>query len=159
MKETVELNVSKERLIEPKPQGVHRYRVLFLGGSTTEAIYVPQPQRWVALLNEPGFLAAYNAGQSGANTIDEYFTFKYLTAQGMKFDLVVLTTGINDMPWLEYFEGMATVLLLKSTRRGFATTMPMKLSRSRPRSTRRECGARFISSRLKRLRVLGGRST
>jgi hypothetical protein len=116
--DTVELNVSKDRLIEPKPQGVHKYRVLFLGGSTTEAIYVPQPQRWVALLNEPGFLAAYNAGQSGANTIDEYFTFKYLTAQGMKFDLVVLATGINDMPWLEHFERHGNRFVVEEYKKG-----------------------------------------
>ena len=73
--DTAQLNVSKDRLIEPQPRGVQKYRVLFLGGSTTEAIYVPEDQRWVALLNEPAVIATYNAAQSGANTIDEYFTF------------------------------------------------------------------------------------
>lgn len=102
--ETVQLKVSKNRYIEPEPTGSPRYRVLFLGGSTTEAIYVPQDERWVALLNEPGYLGAYNAAQSGANTIDEYFTFQYLSAQGIKFDLVVLATGQNDLGWLQFFE-------------------------------------------------------
>src|SRR5262249_14580443 len=102
--DTVQLNISKDRFVEPQPEGFHKYHILFLGGSTTEAMYVPQRERWVALLNETAVVAAYNAGQSGANTIDEYFTFLYLTAQGMKFDLVVLATGINDMYWLQQFE-------------------------------------------------------
>ena len=87
--DTAQLNISSDQLIEPQPKGFHKHHVLFLGGSTTEAIYAPQADRWVALLNEPGVMAAYNAAQSGANTIDEYFTFLYLTAQGRKFDLVV----------------------------------------------------------------------
>src|SRR5262245_37182838 len=115
---TVELNVSKDRLIEPQPRGEHSYRVLFLGGSTTEAIYVPQPQRWVALLNEPRVLAAYNAGQSGANIIDEYFTFLYLAAQGMKFDLVVLATGQNDMAWLQHFEKYGNRFVVEEYKKG-----------------------------------------
>jgi hypothetical protein len=78
--DTAQVNVSNDRFIEPQPKGLHKYHVLFLGGSTTEAIYVPQPERWVALLNEPGLIATYNGAQSGANTIDEYFTFLYLTA-------------------------------------------------------------------------------
>ena len=79
---TVDLNVSKHRLIEPELEGPHKYRVLFLGGSTTEAIYVPQDERWVARLNEPGYIGTYNVAESGANTIDEYHTFKYLTGAG-----------------------------------------------------------------------------
>jgi hypothetical protein len=101
---TVELNVSKNRFIEPEPNGPYRYRVLFLGGSTTEAIYVPQDKRWVALLNEPGAIAAYNASQSGLNTIDAYFNFLYFTGRGWKFDLVVLASGKNDMGWLGQFD-------------------------------------------------------
>jgi hypothetical protein len=115
---TAELNISRERLIEPQPRGVHRHHVLFLGGSTTEAIYVPQPQRWVALLNEPAVLAAYNAGQSGANTIDEYFTFLYLIAQGMKFDLVVLATGQNDMGWLQHFDKHGNRFVIEEYNKG-----------------------------------------
>ena len=65
---------------------------------------VPDEARWVALLNEPGYHAAYNAGQSGANSIDAYFTFEYLTKKGMKFDLVVLATGQNDLGWESKFE-------------------------------------------------------
>src|SRR5262249_22318545 len=105
------LRVSANRFIEPEPYGSNQYRVLFLGGSTTEAIYVPEEQRWVALLNEPGQLAAFNAGQSGANTIDKYFTLKYLTEEkGMRFDLVVLMTAINDFGWQRKFDELGLPL-------------------------------------------------
>jgi hypothetical protein len=115
---TAQLNVSKDRLIEPQPRGDHKHRVLFLGGSTTEAIYVPEDKRWVALLNESGVIATYNGAQSGANTIDEYFTFLYLTAHGMKFDLVVLATGQNDMGWLQHFEKNGNHFIIEEYKKG-----------------------------------------
>src|SRR5438552_40882 len=69
----VTMRVSANRFIEPEPQGKYHYRVLFLGGSTTEALYVPENQRWVALLDQPGLIATYNAGQLSANTLDKYY--------------------------------------------------------------------------------------
>jgi hypothetical protein len=101
------LRVGPQRFIDPEPQGPCRYRVLFLGGSTTEAIYVPEPDRWVALMNEPGYLGAFNAGQSGANTVDKYFTLKYLAHdKGMRFDLIVLMTAINDLAWMRQLDSV-----------------------------------------------------
>jgi hypothetical protein len=117
---TVDLNVSKNRLIEPEPEGPHKFRVLFLGGSTTEAIYVPQDERWVARLNERGYIATYNGAQSGANTIDEYNTFKYLTGQGMKFDLVILSSGQNDISWTQTFEKYGHPFIVEQYREGIS---------------------------------------
>jgi hypothetical protein len=117
---TVDLNVSKNRLIEPEPEGQHKFRVLFLGGSTTEAIYVPQDKRWVALLNEPGYIATYNGAQSGANTIDEFNTFNYLTERGMKFDLVVLSSGQNDVGWTQIFEKYGHPFVVEQYRKGIS---------------------------------------
>jgi hypothetical protein len=119
---TVDLNVSKNRLIEPEPEGPHKFRVLFLGGSTTEAIYVPQDERWVARLNERGYIATYNGAQSGANTIDEYNTFKYLiiTGQGMKFDLVVLSSGQNDVGWTQIFEKYGHPFVVEQYQKGIS---------------------------------------
>lgn len=99
--EEVNLRTSANRLISPEPNLPARHNVLFVGGSTTEALYVPEDQRWVALLNEPGELGAYNGAQSGANILDKYFTFEYLTSEkGFEFDLVVLMTAVNDLSWL-----------------------------------------------------------
>lgn len=101
------LRTSENRLIEPEPEPElpARHRVLFLGGITTEALYVPENQRWVALLNEPGELAAYNGGQGAANILDKYFTFEYLTGEKeYQFDLVVLMTAMNDFSWMRKLE-------------------------------------------------------
>src|SRR5262245_61850805 len=117
---TVDLNVSKNRLIEPEPEGLYKFRVLFLGGSTTEAIYVPQDERWVARLNEPSYIATYNGAQSGANTIDEYQTFKYLTGRGMKFDVVVLSSGQNDVGWTQIFEKYGHPFVVEQYQQGIS---------------------------------------
>ncbi len=130
--DTVRLRVSKSRFIEPEPQGDFRFRVLFLGGSSTEAIYVPENERWVALLNEPGYLASYNAGQSGANSIDAYFTFKYLTEQrGMTFDLVVLATGFNDLGWLGKLEKSGHRFVVEDYRAGLEAYTMAEFTSSR----------------------------
>jgi lysophospholipase L1-like esterase len=94
----VNLHISPNRFIEPEPPPAH-YRVLFLGGSTTEAWFMQEAQRWVARLNVPGLIATYNAAQSGASTLDEYYTFRYLQDHGFSFDLVVLMTTVNDLTW------------------------------------------------------------
>lgn len=98
--QSVELRVSQRRLIEPDPgTDAPAQRVLFLGGSTTEALYLPEAERWVARLNQPG-LATFNGGQSGANLIDQIGTLGYLTArEGLRPTLVVVTTAMNDFVW------------------------------------------------------------
>lgn len=95
----VRLRVSDDRFIEPMGDPDADFQVLFLGGSTTEALYVPEDQRWVALLNSSD-IATYNAGVSGANTLDKYYSFEYLTEHGWSFDLVVVMTMVNDLGWL-----------------------------------------------------------
>lgn len=99
--DSIQLNVSENRFIEPEPQPTDTdYKILFLGGSTTEAIYVPQDQRWVALINQHPQIAAYNGAQAGANIIDKIHTFDYFTEQGFEFDLVVIMTTVNDYAWM-----------------------------------------------------------
>jgi hypothetical protein len=141
----VQLKVSKNRYIEPEPKGSPKYRALFLGASTTETLYVPQDERWVALLNEPGYLGAYNAAQSGANTIDEYFTFLYLTAQGSRFDLVVLATGHSDASWLHFFEKYKHRFVVEEYKEGlydyYANELYFQLSREQSAIRRVAAGA------------------
>ena len=52
----VTLRISPNRFIAPEPEPAH-FRVLFLGGSTTEAWFMQEAQRWVARLNVPGLIA------------------------------------------------------------------------------------------------------
>ena len=82
--DSIEFNVSANRFIEPEPRSSDdEIKILFLGGSTTESIYVPQDQRWVALINDDPRIAAYNGAQSGANIIDKLHTFEYFTETGL----------------------------------------------------------------------------
>ena len=96
---SVRLRVGDNRLIEPvAPDSSGQLRVLFLGGSTTEALYVPETERWVAQLNGDG-ISTYNAGKSGSNSADKLRSFDYLTRNGETFDVVVISTAINDAGW------------------------------------------------------------
>lgn len=103
----VQLRTSPQRLIEPQPDGKDPLKILFLGGSTTEALYVEEKKRWVALLNSPDKVGTYNGGQSGANAADAYYAFRYLVGQGLRFDVVVLMTLVNDYKWeSRFFESL-----------------------------------------------------
>ncbi len=97
----VKLRTSSLGLIEPQPGAQDRAkpRVLFLGGSTTESLYLPEAQRWVAQLSWNAGIHAFNGGQSGANTLDKNFGFSSLTEKQVYFDLVVLMTSVNDFAW------------------------------------------------------------
>ena len=56
--------------------------------------------RWVALLNLPGQIATFNAGIPDGNTANAYFNYLFLTEEkGLRFDLVVLVTQVNDWSW------------------------------------------------------------
>ncbi|QWE12818.1 SGNH/GDSL hydrolase family protein [Polynucleobacter sp. AP-Titi-500A-B4] len=91
---------SNRHLIEPDLVGRDDFKVLFIGSSTVEALYVSEGYRWVELLNKLGSVRTFNAGQSGANSVDAYYGYKYLTENlGMHFDLVVLSTATNDFSW------------------------------------------------------------
>jgi hypothetical protein len=74
--ETVMFRTSPNRFIEPEPE---LSPILFLGGSTTEALHVPESKRW------PALLGGYNGARSGANILDELRVFNYLTQKGYRF--------------------------------------------------------------------------
>jgi lysophospholipase L1-like esterase len=111
------------------PQGP-AYRILALGGSTTQCAYVDQPDAWPmrvqALLNESGGAAdgrpvwVANAGRSGFTTRRHAVQLRHLLEQEPRFDAVLLLAGVNDLAQrLEYgdlepppeeltFEGVST---------------------------------------------------
>lgn len=86
---TTAVNISERRFIAPEP-AADMPRILFLGGSTTEALYVPERERWVALLG------GFNAGTSGSNTLDRVSTLRYLNGRGDQFERIVIMTAHND---------------------------------------------------------------
>ena len=80
------------------------YRILAVGGSTTECLYLDQDEAWPQLLqaklNEgrSGRRAwVGNAGLSGLNSRDHVVQLKYLLKQHDDVDAVVLLVGVNDL--------------------------------------------------------------
>lgn len=99
----VDFEIGPSRFIPPDPPGGAKYKVLFLGGSVTEGIFLNANERWPARLNVPGEVATYNASMSAAGMMAQYITAKYLADRGDRFDLVVLATNHNDSTWSRRF--------------------------------------------------------
>jgi len=57
--EEVTLRAGPNRTLEPEPRKLAQFNVLFLGGSSTESVYVPEDRRWVAQLNVPGIINTF----------------------------------------------------------------------------------------------------
>lgn len=95
----VDFRIGPSRFIPPDPPEGAKYKVLFLGGSVTEGIFLSPEQRWPARLNEAGKIATYNASMSQAGVLSHIATVKYLAERGDRFDLVVLATNHNDASW------------------------------------------------------------
>lgn len=82
----------------------HTYRILALGGSTTECLYLDQSETWPQLLQDSinGSEGAPhtwvgNAGMSGRNSRHHVTALRYLPLASMKIDTVILLAGVNDM--------------------------------------------------------------
>jgi lysophospholipase L1-like esterase len=80
------------------------YRILTIGGSTTECLYLDQTETWPQLLQDS--LRALtkaprawvgNAGMGGRNSRHYVLAMRHLPLQEMKIDAVVLLAGINDL--------------------------------------------------------------
>lgn len=80
------------------------YRVLTLGGSTTECLYLDQSEAWPRLLQDK--LATYgqsrpvwvgNGGMSGRNSRHHVLAMRHLPLKQMQVDSVVMLSGINDL--------------------------------------------------------------
>jgi hypothetical protein len=101
--ETVAFHVGPHRFIAPEPARKARYEVLFLGGSVTEGMFLPDAARWPGRLGDGDEIATYNAGMSEAGMLSQYITATYLAERGDRFDLVVLATNHNDSAWSRRF--------------------------------------------------------
>ena len=79
------------------------YRILAIGGSTTECVYLDQHKAWPYLierrLRESTGLNVWvgNVGVSGHNTRDHIVYMKYLLQQYPKIDAVLNLVGTNDL--------------------------------------------------------------
>ena len=79
------------------------YRILAIGGSTTECLYLDQSETWPLLLQKYlNGTAMYhnvwvgNAGMSGKTTRHHITAMKYLPLLDMRIDMIILLIGVND---------------------------------------------------------------
>ncbi len=79
------------------------FKILTVGGSTTECLYIDQELSWPYALQRrinavrPGSVWVGSAGKSGLDTREHYMHMKYLVPQLPKIDMVVILTGGNDL--------------------------------------------------------------
>jgi lysophospholipase L1-like esterase len=82
----------------------YTYKILAVGGSTTECLYLDQEEAWPYLvqktLNEmqPDAKAwVGNVGKSGLSTRDHVIELQYLLKQYPDIDAIILLIGVNDL--------------------------------------------------------------
>ena len=87
-----------------EPSRDSTYRILTVGGSTTECLYLDQHETWAALLQQKLNEAQQarrvwvgNAGRGGLTTREHLLQFKHLLTPDQRIDCVVLLVGFNDL--------------------------------------------------------------
>jgi lysophospholipase L1-like esterase len=80
------------------------YRILAIGGSTTECLFLDQTETWPHLLQQRLSEASPtrrvwvgNAGKSGLTTRDHIVQLRYLLPELPRLDAIVFLTGVNDL--------------------------------------------------------------
>jgi len=87
----------------PLTTAARDFRILAIGGSTTEAILLDDADAWTSVLERDlGRVGARSvwvggAGKSGLNSRDHIVQLKYLTPQLPSMDAVVVLSGVNDL--------------------------------------------------------------
>jgi lysophospholipase L1-like esterase len=86
-----------------EPRSSHTYRILAIGGSTTECLYLDQFETWPYLLqktlneNAPFHnVWVGNAGMGGRTTRHHLTAMRYLPLKEMRVDAVIFLVGFND---------------------------------------------------------------
>jgi lysophospholipase L1-like esterase len=96
-------NVNSEGIRGDEISSGKQYRILTIGGSTTECLFLDQEKSWpYALqnkLNTPHLSKVWvgNVGKSGLSTREHYMHMKYLLPQYPRIDTVIILAGCNDL--------------------------------------------------------------
>jgi hypothetical protein len=90
------------RSYEPAPND--DYRILVLGGSAAECLYLDQKAAWPRLLisyleeEQPGIKVwVGNGARSGQNTRDHILHLHYLPLRALDLDAIIILSGVNDL--------------------------------------------------------------
>jgi len=134
----VTFTVNAMGLRGPMPPQVGKlYRIITIGGSTTECIAQDDTQEWphllMAELNErqkglPVWVG--NAGVSGLNTVDHASCLRRLPVL-RQADLLIFLIGVNDLAAALLFDGAPTQEVLEDRAELFAEHAPPGVSRMR----------------------------
>ena len=99
----IQVNSQGIRGPEWSPQRYREYRILAIGGSTTESLYVDQPKTWPVLLQtllnktvDGRTVWVGNLGRAGFNTRDHLGLMRFAIGQ-WDVDALVMLIGGNDM--------------------------------------------------------------
>jgi lysophospholipase L1-like esterase len=99
-----QFRTNSQGLRADEPVEADAYRVLTLGGSTTECLYLDQSEAWPQLLQDKLGAAGYrlpvwvgNGGMSGRNSRHHVLAMRHLPLKQMRIDSVVVLAGINDL--------------------------------------------------------------
>lgn len=99
-----EFRTSSVGLRADEVQDSHRFRILALGGSTTECLYLDQQEAWPQLLQQSLRRArpelrpwVGNAGVSGTTTRHHVVAIEHLPLKEWKISVVLLLVGVNDL--------------------------------------------------------------
>ncbi len=96
-------NVNSEGIRGDEFSKGDQYRILTIGGSTTECLFLDQEKSWpYALQNKLNSLHTSkfwvgNVGKSGLSTREHYMHMKYLLPQYPEIDTVIILVGVNDL--------------------------------------------------------------
>lgn len=77
------------------------YKILTIGGSTTEVLYLDDSETWQSRIQALGRADGRDVwvgsvGRAGDKAVEHYFALRYFVPQ-YKFDLVIMMIGINDV--------------------------------------------------------------
>ncbi|NJL92447.1 MAG: SGNH/GDSL hydrolase family protein [Anaerolineae bacterium] len=103
------------------PEAGDALRILAIGGSTTESLYVDDADAWPHRLEriaqaEGQAVWVGNAGRSGHNSLHHFVTLYYIAPQ-IAADVVLMLVGVNDMtPFLRSGNAQAMPLITEVTR-------------------------------------------
>lgn len=79
------------------------YRILVLGGSTTECLFLDGPEAWPAILQKKlrdatgKRILVANAGRSGLSSRDHFLQAKLLLSEYPHIDSLLMLAGVNDL--------------------------------------------------------------
>ena len=119
------------------PQGMNVYKIIAIGGSTTQCAALDDSQAWTQVLMDELNRAQSkyavwvgNAGVSGATTVDHVYCLRQRPVLSQA-DMLIFLIGINDLQTTLNFNGASTEAALDERAEAFLEHVPAGVTTSR----------------------------